>query len=82
MQAEKREGEAGEVKEQLFSGKNLPGRLARWYLTIQEFDPLIKFLPGGLPVGEVPLALLAFNLGVEAGQLLFIAVVAFTPLMR
>ena len=29
----------------------------------------------GLPVGDVPLALLAFNLGVEAGQILFIAVV-------
>lgn len=29
----------------------------------------------GLPKGEVPLALLAFNLGVEAGQLLFIALV-------
>ncbi len=29
----------------------------------------------GLPQGDVPLALLAFNLGVEAGQLLFIAVV-------
>jgi hydrogenase/urease accessory protein HupE len=29
----------------------------------------------GLPEGDVPLALLAFNLGVEAGQLLFIAVV-------
>jgi hypothetical protein len=29
----------------------------------------------GLPPGEVPLALLAFNLGVEIGQLLFIAVV-------
>jgi hypothetical protein len=28
----------------------------------------------GLPQGDVPLALLAFNLGVEAGQLLFIAV--------
>lgn len=27
----------------------------------------------GLPEGDVPLALLAFNLGVEAGQLLFIA---------
>ncbi len=31
---------------QLFSGKNLPGRLARWYLTIQEFEPTIKYLPG------------------------------------
>lgn len=29
----------------------------------------------GLPAGEVPLALLAFNLGVEAGQLGFIALV-------
>ncbi len=29
----------------------------------------------GLPLGEVPAALLAFNLGVEAGQLLVIAVV-------
>lgn len=28
----------------------------------------------GLPHGEVPLALLAFNLGIEAGQLLFVAV--------
>lgn len=29
----------------------------------------------GLPEGEVPLALLAFNLGVEAGQLMFVALV-------
>ena len=29
----------------------------------------------GLPQGDVPLALLAFNLGVEAGQILFIAAV-------
>jgi hypothetical protein len=29
----------------------------------------------GLPEGDVPMALLAFNLGVEAGQILFIAVV-------
>jgi hydrogenase/urease accessory protein HupE len=29
----------------------------------------------GLPAGDVPMALLAFNLGVEAGQILFIAVV-------
>lgn len=28
----------------------------------------------GLPEGDVPLALLAFNIGVEAGQLLFIAI--------
>lgn len=33
---------------QLFQGKgkNLSGRLARWYLTIQEFSPTIKYLPG------------------------------------
>lgn len=29
----------------------------------------------GLPAGDIPLALLLFNLGVEAGQLLFVAVV-------
>ncbi len=29
----------------------------------------------GLPQSDIPLALLSFNLGVEAGQLLFIAVV-------
>jgi hydrogenase/urease accessory protein HupE len=29
----------------------------------------------GLPVGEIPLALLSFNLGIEAGQLLFCAIV-------
>ena len=31
---------------QLFKGKNLTGRLARWYLTIEEFKPVIKYLPG------------------------------------
>jgi HupE / UreJ protein len=29
----------------------------------------------GLPQGDIPLALLAFNVGVEIGQLIFIAVV-------
>jgi hypothetical protein len=29
----------------------------------------------GLPEGHIPLALLFFNLGVEAGQLIFVAVV-------
>jgi hypothetical protein len=29
----------------------------------------------GLPAGEIPLALLAFNLGIELGQLAFVAVV-------
>ncbi len=31
---------------QLFSGKKLTGRLAKWYLTIQQFQPTIKYLPG------------------------------------
>ena len=30
----------------LFKGNNLTGRLARWHLTIQEFDPKIEYLPG------------------------------------
>ena len=30
----------------------------------------------GLPAGDIPAALLAFNIGVEAGQLAFVAVVA------
>ncbi len=30
----------------LFEGRNLSGRLARWDLTIQEFNPTIKFVPG------------------------------------
>ncbi len=31
---------------QLFSGKNLTGRLARRYLTVMQFEPTIKYLPG------------------------------------
>ena len=30
----------------LFKGRNLTGRLARWYLTILEFEPTFKYLPG------------------------------------
>ncbi len=26
-------------------GRNFTGRLARWYLTIQEFEPSFKYLP-------------------------------------
>jgi hydrogenase/urease accessory protein HupE len=35
----------------------------------------------GLPEGEVPLALFAFNLGVEVGQLMFVAFVLVTGLL-
>ncbi len=31
---------------QFFHGKNLTGRLARRYLTIQQFEPTYKYLPG------------------------------------
>ncbi len=31
---------------QLFHGKNLTGRLARQNLTIQQFEPTLKYLPG------------------------------------
>ncbi len=31
---------------ELFRSRNLTGRLARWYLTIQEFGPTFKYLPG------------------------------------
>ncbi len=30
----------------LFKGKNLQGRLARWFLTIEEFFPKIRHVPG------------------------------------
>ena len=30
----------------IFTGKNLTGRLARWHLTIQEFEPKFEYLPG------------------------------------
>ena len=31
---------------ELFKGKNLTGRLARWFLLIQEYNPVFKYLPG------------------------------------
>ncbi len=30
---------------QLFNSKNITGRLARWYLTVQKINPTIKYLP-------------------------------------
>lgn len=37
----------------------------------------------GLPSGEIPMALLSFNIGIELGQLVFVAgVVALAPLVR
>ncbi len=35
---------------ELFKGRNLTGRLARWYLTIQEFNPTIRYLLGRVNV--------------------------------
>ncbi len=31
---------------QHFGAKNLTDRLARWYLTVMQFEPIIKYLPG------------------------------------
>ncbi len=41
---------------ELFKGRNLTGRLARWYLTIQEFGPTFKYLPGRANVVAYPLS--------------------------
>ena len=31
---------------EIFKGNNFTGKFARWHLTIQEFDPIIHYLPG------------------------------------
>ncbi len=33
---------------ELFKGKNLSGKLARWQLVIQDFNPTFQYLPGRL----------------------------------
>ena len=37
---------------QLLKEKNLSGRLARWFLTIEEFNPIIKYLPDKANVAD------------------------------
>ena len=53
---------------QLALGSGIFVRSAAWPWLRQRAD-----LDLGLPQGDVPLALLTFNVGVEVGQLLFIA---------
>ncbi len=36
----------------LFKGRNLTSRLVRWYLTLLEYEPTFKYLPG--QANEVP----------------------------
>ncbi len=35
-----------------FQGQNLSGSLARWYLTMQAYNPEIKYMPGKSNVGR------------------------------
>ena len=64
------------------SGAGQPGLAARWpWLVAFSFGLLHGFgFAGalseiGLPRGDIPLALFSFNVGVEVGQLVFIAAV-------
>ena len=58
-----------------------PGAIAAGFGLIHGLGFARALLDIGLPQGEVPTALFAFNLGVEAGQLLFVAVVLATSLV-
>jgi hypothetical protein len=55
--------------------ERFPWTVAFQFGLLQGLGFAIALLDIGLPEGDVPLALLAFNLGVEAGQLMFIAAV-------
>jgi len=59
-----------------------PTRLRRWPAAMAGVFGLLHGLgfagalaEAGLPAGEIPLALLSFNIGIEVGQLAFVAVV-------
>jgi hydrogenase/urease accessory protein HupE len=58
--------------------ERLPWLVAFAFGLLHGFGFAGALMETGLPQSDVPLALLTFNLGVEAGQLLFVAVVLLT----
>ncbi|MCH7709776.1 MAG: HupE/UreJ family protein [Myxococcales bacterium] len=53
----------------------LPGLMAGGFGLLHGFGFAGALAEAGLPHGEIPLALLAFNLGIELGQLVFVLIV-------
>lgn len=64
--------------EELRLSERLPWLVAFAFGLLHGFGFAGALMETGLPQSDVPLALLTFNLGVEAGQLLFVAVVLLT----
>jgi hydrogenase/urease accessory protein HupE len=64
--------------EELRLSERLPWLVAFAFGLMHGFGFAGALMETGLPQSDVPLALLTFNLGVEAGQLLFVAVVLLT----
>lgn len=59
-------------------GRRFPWAVAFIFGLVHGLGFARALLDVGLPKGEVPLALFAFNVGVEAGQLMFVALVLVT----